>query len=47
MSRLRVRLALRPENGMVLASVYGMGYRLEVLPDEVAGLPCALAGAAE
>ena len=46
-SRLRVRLALRPENGMVLASVYGLGYRLELLPDEVAGLPCALAGAAE
>jgi DNA-binding response OmpR family regulator len=46
-SRLRVRLALRPENGMVLASVYGLGYRLEFLSDEVAGLPCALAGAAE
>jgi DNA-binding response OmpR family regulator len=46
-SRLRVQLALRPENGVVLASVYGLGYRLEFLPDEVAGLPCAVAGAAD
>jgi DNA-binding response OmpR family regulator len=46
-SRLRVQLALRPENGVVLASVYGLGYRLEFLPDEIAGLPCAVAGAAE
>jgi len=32
----------------VLASVYGLGYRLEFLPaDDEAALPCPLAGAAE
>ena len=47
-SRLRARLDLRPENGMVLAAVYGLGYRLEFLsPTTSAELPCALAGAAE
>jgi len=46
-SRLRTRLELRPENGVVLASVYGLGYRLEFLADEGAGLPYPSAGAAE
>ena len=47
-SRLRARPDLRPENGVVLASVYGLGYRLEFLPaDDEAALPCPLAGAAE
>ena len=44
-SRLRNRLDLRPANGMVLASVYGMGYRLEFLGDEWAESPYPLAGA--
>ncbi|WP_353191436.1 response regulator transcription factor [Pandoraea pnomenusa] len=35
LSRLRVKLALRPENGVKLVSVYGKGFRLEcVAPDE-------------
>jgi len=46
-SRLRSRLELRPENGVVLASVYGLGYRLEFLPDDAAGLPYPLAAAAD
>jgi len=46
-SRLRTRLELRPENGVVLASVYGLGYRLEFLPDDGTGLPYPLAGAAD
>jgi len=47
-SRLRARLELRPGNGVVLASVYGLGYRLEFLSaDDGAGLPYPLAGAAE
>lgn len=37
-----------PENGVVLASVYGLGYRPEFLSaDDGAALPCPLAGAAE
>jgi DNA-binding response OmpR family regulator len=30
--RLRTKLGLTPENGLRLASVYGVGYRLEVVP---------------
>jgi DNA-binding response OmpR family regulator len=29
LSRLRVKLGLRPENGVRLASVYSYGYRFE------------------
>ncbi|VTU37448.1 Sensory transduction protein regX3 [Variovorax sp. RA8] len=47
MSRLRARLDLRPANGMILASVYGLGYRLEYLAGEEAELPYPLAGATE
>lgn len=46
-SRLRSRLDLRPANGMVLASVYGLGYRLEYIGDEAAESPYPQAGAAE
>jgi DNA-binding response OmpR family regulator len=45
-SRLRARLDLRPANGMILASVYGLGYRLEYIADE-AESPYPTAGAAE
>jgi DNA-binding response OmpR family regulator len=33
MSRVRIRLGLKPENGVRLVSVYTHGYRLEVLDD--------------
>lgn len=47
-SRVRARLDLRPANGLVLASVYGLGYRLEFLiGDERIESPYPLAGAAE
>lgn len=46
-SRLRARLDLRPENGMVLASVYGLGYRLEYLASDEAESPRRPAGAEE
>ncbi|MFM7341444.1 MAG: helix-turn-helix domain-containing protein, partial [Betaproteobacteria bacterium] len=34
-SRLRVKLDLRPENGFRLSSVYSLGYRLESLRNRV------------
>lgn len=46
-SRLRARLDLRPANGMILASVYGLGYRLEYIAGDGAESPYPLAGAAE
>lgn len=33
MSRVRSKLQLRPDNGVRLMPVYGLGYRLEVVPD--------------
>lgn len=35
LSRLRVKLGLRPENGVRLTSVYSLGYRLERLDPEI------------
>jgi len=46
-SRLRTRLDLRPANGMILASVYGLGYRLEYIAGNEAESPYPTAGAAE
>ena len=46
-SRLRARMDLRPDNGVVLASVYGMGYRLEFLGNDWNDSPYPTAGAAE
>ena len=46
-SRLRTRLNLRPANGMILASVYGLGYRLEYIAGDEAESPYPTAGAAE
>ncbi|GAA4358605.1 response regulator transcription factor [Variovorax defluvii] len=46
-SRLRARLDLRPDNGLVLTSVYGMGYRLEFLGNELNDSPYPTATAAE
>ncbi|KWT97601.1 MULTISPECIES: winged helix-turn-helix domain-containing protein [unclassified Variovorax] len=46
MSRLRARLDLRP-NGLILASVYGLGYRLEYIAGDEAEPPDPLAGATE
>jgi hypothetical protein len=34
MSRVRSKLALRPENGYRLASTYNYGYRLERVADD-------------
>ncbi|MFM9925800.1 response regulator transcription factor [Variovorax sp. H27-G14] len=34
-SRLRTKLDLRPANGFLLLAVYGLGYRLEALDEEV------------
>ncbi|WP_232062223.1 response regulator transcription factor [Variovorax sp. PBS-H4] len=46
-SRLRARLDLRPGNGMILASVYGLGYRLEYIAGDDAESPYPTAKAAE
>lgn len=37
LSRLRAKLALRPENGLRLTSVYSLGYRLERIDPETGG----------
>ena len=41
-SRLRNKLALRPENGYLLTAIYGMGYRLESVDAEVLTSPAPL-----
>jgi DNA-binding response OmpR family regulator len=46
-SRVRTRLDLRPSNGMVLASVYGLGYRLEYIAEHGTESPYPTAGPAE
>jgi DNA-binding response OmpR family regulator len=46
-SRVRTRLDLRPANGMVLASVYGLGYRLEYIAEHGIESPYPTAGPAE
>jgi len=45
-SRLRVKLDLRPENGYRLSSVYSLGYRLESLNNRLAAAESGPEGAA-
>lgn len=43
-SRLRMKLNLRPDNGFRLSSVYSLGYRLELLSAQPHPAPAALEG---
>ncbi|RYY74406.1 MAG: response regulator transcription factor, partial [Comamonadaceae bacterium] len=36
-SRLRTKLALRPDNGFLLSAIYGLGYRLESIDVQATG----------